>query len=222
MRRRQFTASSLVVATGSTGCLALLDIGDDPEEVVRQFFGALDDGDAEAANELLHDDSPMGTYSKGSLDNLAGLDVTVEGTALLKETGDTAEVRADVRRSNGSESVSMETIVELRTEHGAWKIWAFDRADDSDRTEPLRASAIVDTDPEENTITVQFVANNNVEYVEATVDAEGAPGWEDDGRLEEVGETDTFRAGGDGIYEVTVTAYAGDRSKAILEETVEL
>lgn len=225
MRRRHFVASSAVVATGLTGCMDLLggtDDRDDPEAVVREFVAAMDEGDRKTANDLIHGDSPEGEVSEAEAERTAELEVTLEETELLEENDDTARVRVELTLSDGTNTQTRELIYELRTEDGDWKVWEERSADDSAEPERPQAAVTIDSDTEENTITVKFVANNNADYVEATVDADDAPGWEDDGRLEEVGGTDTFRAGSDGSYPVTVTAHKGDQSAVLLEETVEL
>lgn len=224
MRRRHFVASSAVVATGLTGCMGLLggtDDRDDPEAVVREFVAAMDEGDRKTANDLIHGDSPEGEVSEAEAERTAELEVTLEGTELLEENDDTARVRVELTLSDGTNTQTRELIYELRTEDGDWKIWDESSAGSAE-PDPPQAGASIDSDPEENTITVRFVSNNNADYVEATVDADDAPGWEGDGRLEEVGETDTFHAGSDGSYPVTVTAHKGEQSAVLLEQTVEL
>lgn len=212
------------MVTGLAGCTGLLggeEERGDPEAVVQEFIAALDEGDRETANELIHEESPQGELSEERAEQTGELDLTLEGTELLEETDDTARVRADLSVSDGSERQTTELTFELRTEDGDWKIWDESTAGTPESELP-QAAVTFESDAEANTITVTFVSNKNADYVEATVDADDAPGWEDDGRLEEVGESDTFHAGSDGSYQVTVRGYNGDRSAVLQRMTVDL
>lgn len=223
MRRRTYIASCTVV-TGLAGCTGLLGGGndrDDPEAVVREFIAALDEGDRETANELIHEDSPQGELSEEQAGQTGELDLTVEGTELLQETDDTARVRVELTVSDGSERQTTELTYELRTEDGEWKIWD-ESAAGTPASELPQAAITFESDAEANTITVTLVSNQNADYVQATVDADDAPGWDEDGRLETVGESDTFHAGSDGSYRVTVRGYNGDRSAVLQRMTVDL
>lgn len=223
MRRRQFIASSGVVTAGLAGCTALLgtdDERDDPDTVVRDFVEAMDKGDVDAANELVHEDSPEGEVTEESVAFSDTVDMSVEETEVLEKNDDTAKVRVVVTVSDGSDSQQQESTFELRTQDGEWKIW--EEVDEGGEVDPPQAGVSLDSDSEANTITVTFQYNQDADYVEVTVDADDAPGWEDDGRLEEVGESDTFHTGSDGSYQVTVTAYKGDQSAVLMERNVEL
>lgn len=121
MKRRQYLTASAAVTAGLAGCTGILS--NDPDEVVEQFYQAIDDGDREAANDLIHSDSPQGEISEDEMSDLEEFDVTVEDTEIIDESDDTAEVEAEITVESDGDSSTDETTIELRTEDGDWKVY---------------------------------------------------------------------------------------------------
>lgn len=100
---------------------------DDPEDVVENYFNAIDDGDMDEMESLVHSDSPIqdGFAEDNELNKgfLEGLDITVEDTELVEEDDDTAIVEAETTVVFFGEEVTEVSEVELRTEDGDWRIW---------------------------------------------------------------------------------------------------
>jgi hypothetical protein len=96
---------------------------DDPDEVVEQFYQAIDDGDRGAANDLIHSESPEGEISEEEMSEMGEYDITVEKTEIVEESDDKAEVEAEVTVESDDGSFTDEKTYELRTEDGDWKIY---------------------------------------------------------------------------------------------------
>ena len=121
MNRRQYLAASAAVTAGLAGCTGVLS--DDPDEVVEQFYQAIDDGDRETANDLIHSESPQGEISEDEMSDMEEFDITVEGTEILEESDETAEVEVEMTIESDGDSSTEETTIELRTEDGDWKVY---------------------------------------------------------------------------------------------------
>ena len=125
MQRRKFImAVGAASAAGLAGCLS----GDnDPDDVVEEFYAAMDEGDVDAMNELIHEDSPEGEATEEDFEGSEDFEFTVEETEVLEEDDDVAEVRAKVTFEGefmGEEfEETDEDLIELRTEDGSWKVY---------------------------------------------------------------------------------------------------
>jgi len=68
--RRTFLASIGTAGTiAVAGCSSIPLIGDGPEDVVEQFYTAVQNGDVESANEVFHPESPQYPLSEDDVDN---------------------------------------------------------------------------------------------------------------------------------------------------------
>jgi len=136
MRRRQYLAASTLAVAGLAGCSGVLGdgggAGDGPEATVEAFLEAIDEGDRERANELIHSDSPQGEIEEGDLDESDDFELTVDETELESDDDDTAAVSVEyaVEPTASDDSQSVETTYELRTEDGNWRIWDEASSDD--------------------------------------------------------------------------------------------
>ena len=123
MRRRH-----LLVAT--VGALAIGGCGDvlgedEPAEAVEAYVDALDDGDADAANEMLHPDGEMEPVTDVDLAALEEFDLRVEGAETIEEDDDRAVVEFELALSHPEfGDVPSVGEMELRTDEGEWRIWA--------------------------------------------------------------------------------------------------
>lgn len=71
MNRREFLAAGCCVSvTGAAGCLG--SDGGDPESTVESYFEAVDDNDADAVDELVHDEAPT-SHSEEDLASIGGV-----------------------------------------------------------------------------------------------------------------------------------------------------
>lgn len=124
MQRRKFVmAVGVAGAAGLAGCLS----GDsDPDDVVEEFYAAMDEGDVETMNDLMHEDSEE-EITEEDLEEIEDFDITVEETEILEEDDDAAEVRAEITVEGeflGEEvEETNEETIELRTEDGEWKLY---------------------------------------------------------------------------------------------------
>jgi ketosteroid isomerase-like protein len=124
MHRRHYLAVTATMTAGIAGCTGSLGgSNDSPEGVVERFYTAIDDGDRETANALIHSDSPVGEISEEDMSNYENRDITIERTELLEESDDVAEVRIEVTMETDGNSRTSESTHELRTEDGEWKLY---------------------------------------------------------------------------------------------------
>lgn len=112
------------LTTSLAGCSSLPLIGSDgPDDVVEAFIGAIQDGDREAANDLIHPDSPQGEFSEEEWEEAQGFD-TIEVEILeVEENDDEATVTSEMTVGWDGETMTDETEWVLRTHDGEWKIW---------------------------------------------------------------------------------------------------
>ena len=133
MKRREFLTVAAVSSLAVTGCLHAdedePDEGEgtgDPETTVRSFIEALDAGDAEAVNALIHPDGEVPPLSEGDAEQFGQADWTVEETEITDQTDETATVRS--RLTIGipvpdSEPQTEDVEWELRLRDGEWLVW---------------------------------------------------------------------------------------------------
>ena len=98
----------------------------EPEAVVRTFYEALYAGDAETANELLHNDSSVSGYSQGSLSNLQNYEHKLEGMQRIEDKSDGASVTLTftlVLTDVDGSVQRREEEVEVRLSGEDWKVW---------------------------------------------------------------------------------------------------
>lgn len=121
MNRRSYLGVAATATAALAGCSGVLSSG--PDEVVEQFYQAVDDGDREAANDFIHSESPVGELTEEDMARFEDMDITVESTEVVEESDDTAQVEAELTMESDGES-STETITyELRKEDGDWKLY---------------------------------------------------------------------------------------------------
>lgn len=107
--------------------------GDGPKAVVEEFYAALDDGDIERANSLIHADSPEGELTANSFNQNA--DFTVESVTIPDEESQYSaneydsvqefrpvEIELTVS-ANGNEQTNTVNGVVAKNANGEWKIW---------------------------------------------------------------------------------------------------
>jgi hypothetical protein len=128
MNRRAYLTAIGASTAALAGCTGGLlggggGAGDDPAATVEAFVQALDDGDVERANELIHSESPQGELSESGASAAAEAEITVEETEVLEQSEDEARVRVEITFEQDGQTENSETVYVLRTEDGAWRIW---------------------------------------------------------------------------------------------------
>ena len=101
------------------------DSSSDPEDVVADFYAAMDAGDVDGANALLHEHSPEGELTESELEHSDEFTLTVESTVertvdAADETVVEAEVRVD---EEGEESETHRYELVLRKQDGDWRLY---------------------------------------------------------------------------------------------------
>lgn len=122
---------SVLVAGGSTltvlvaGCLG--DDGDDdsPESVVESFMTAIDAGDRDTIDSLLHPDHRSDTqeFSEDYLNLFESADIEVHETTLLEEEENLARVEVSMTLTTDGSDLSDEPVIVLRPDEDAWLIY---------------------------------------------------------------------------------------------------
>lgn len=105
------------------GALVLAVSGGGPAEVVRKYFGALDRGDTDTAEELTHEDGTPGLFTHAPTgDEDAAL--AVDDTRVTKNTGDEAVVETvlTVASMDSADRTTSTLEVALTAESGDWQI----------------------------------------------------------------------------------------------------
>ena len=149
-RRRVLVASATAILTATAGCTGSVPLLDDgPEETVEAYLEALDDGDADAANEYIHeeslsevqddevgDDITIHAIEERSLESVVEENSDLEGEELASELAtveadvadieselgadDTAHVYVDMESDEYGEA---ETFIFLVEDDGEWLIF---------------------------------------------------------------------------------------------------
>lgn len=122
-----------VIGVGACGLLAgCLAGGDDPAAALEDFLAAYEAGDGEAADEVIHSDSPWRQDEFWLEDDWGGQEesTTVDERTLREESDENATLERTVEWTDGDGREVEEWA--LRTEDGEWKIWEL-RILESDR-----------------------------------------------------------------------------------------
>ena len=147
MKRRTFVAAASSLAVGLAGCSELgtfggnnssLGFGSDggdgsgsgsgrsPAETIRQFYAALDEGDAETAASLIHPEAPdqgEAGFDQEMVQQMADTDLTVEGTELVAQNDTRAVVNTTLSITVNGAPRTNSVNIELRSDGGTWKIY---------------------------------------------------------------------------------------------------
>ncbi|MFB6075360.1 MAG: zinc-ribbon domain-containing protein [Haloarculaceae archaeon] len=127
MSRRALLAGAgggVVVLAGG-GYLAYTQFmggGAGPDGTVEQFVQALNDGDAQQANELIHPNSPLGQVTSSQLQQLQSVGLSVESTSVVSQSGDRATVQASLTLGSQTQT----TTFQLRRSQGEWLLYSSD------------------------------------------------------------------------------------------------
>ena len=102
----------------------------DPVAAVEAFFGALDDGNVDRANELIHPGGDLSEFPEGEAKRMDEGTMEVVETTVVEETDDTATLEGAVLTDTGpvDEPIEVSGTIELRTADGEWKLWEIEVA----------------------------------------------------------------------------------------------
>lgn len=123
--RRHYLGGAAALATAATaGCSGILGGGGgSPEGAVQEFYTALNEGDADSANALLHPDGGADEITQQQADQLSQADFSVDSTEVVEQGDEQAIVEVTVTMSMMGQEETQSSQVELRTHDGQWKIW---------------------------------------------------------------------------------------------------
>lgn len=129
-RRRYLGATAAVLTAATAGCSGVLGGGDggsaSPDAAVEAYIDAMNEGDADAANALLHPDGSATEITEQQAQELSQVEFTVESTEVLEQSDGRADVGMTVTMAFGGEENTNRTTVELRTHDGEWKLYSGD------------------------------------------------------------------------------------------------
>lgn len=95
-----------------------------PAETARAFYEAMAAGDAAAANELLHSESPDDPVTESEAADFESLEGAVEDVTVSSSDETVATVAIELSFDDGSGGRTTSTLdIELRTEDGEWRIY---------------------------------------------------------------------------------------------------
>lgn len=95
-----------------------------PEETVTQYYVALDNGNEEQANGLIHEDSPVSGNSETFISTAEQANLTVREVEIVDQSEDQATVRVTVHIEYDSDDEDTQTVTRtLRKSNGTWKLW---------------------------------------------------------------------------------------------------
>lgn len=131
MRRRQYLGAVVAVGSGIiAGCGSLASFGgpsQDPDEVVEAYFEALNDGDREEAEALLHSESDDLDMSDQEFEFWDGVIIEILDVETVEQEGDGAVVEITWDIESAEEGVTLggdggSTRFTLAIEDGEWRI----------------------------------------------------------------------------------------------------
>jgi len=138
MRRRGYIGALVTVGSGAiAGCGSLASLtgpSKGPDEVVEEFIEALNDGDREEAEALLH--SERGSLRDGQVEEQMWetYDIEVDDTEIVEEDDERAVVDItysldlDIESESVTAGGSTTTRFVLRVDDGEWRIWEVDNS----------------------------------------------------------------------------------------------
>ena len=133
-RRTCLAAIGGGVTTALAGCTSSLPLigSDSPEDVAEEYITAIMEDDREAANELIHPDSPGGEYGEDEWDFIQEFSPDDAEVVEIEENDDQATATVETTYESDGEETTEEGEIELRTHDGEWMIWRNDGEEESE------------------------------------------------------------------------------------------
>ena len=124
-RRSVLTYGAVGAALVGGWYVFVRDSSSDPESVVADYYAAIDTGDVDGVNALLHEDAPQGEVTESDLAYADEFTLTVESTVERSADADDetvveAEVTVD---EEGEESETIREELYLQQQDGDWRIY---------------------------------------------------------------------------------------------------
>lgn len=128
MRRRTVLACCAGLTAGLAGCGGILGSSDggsgDPAAVAESFVEALFTGDAETANDLLHDEAAIDRITESDLEDFRERELRVEETEVVSQQDGAATVavttNGEIAMTAPGESATVRVL--LRRQGGEWRV----------------------------------------------------------------------------------------------------
>lgn len=119
-RRQTLIAGGVGIAALGGGAFVFLG-GRGPKETVTEFFSALDNGNRQKANSMIHPNSPIGEVGQNLFRTFENASFSVQNPRVEDKSGDTATVVATLNAESAGRSTQMTN--NLRKHNGEWKIY---------------------------------------------------------------------------------------------------
>lgn len=135
MQRRSLVTTIACVSAGLAGCTeANFGGGDglgagaatnyDPETVIRNYYTALNDGDAETANSYLHPEAETAEVTEDTVAQAENVELEVTEITTIEESDDEVVVEAMVQTTTAVGANTVAYDITLRRYDSEWKIYA--------------------------------------------------------------------------------------------------
>jgi len=138
MHRRQFIGGSVTVGTVAiAGCTGVL--GGNPEDAAEEYFNALEEGDVDKANEVLHPESEIYPHEEGDFESDFSLSLneinqaTAEGVFESEASDEEVEVATDEEVELFAEEfrrIGEEVVEDTDSDDYAFVIVSYDEGED--------------------------------------------------------------------------------------------
>jgi len=100
------------------------DVDETAEEAIARFIDALNAGDTESVNGMLHPEGRLDEVPEQEGERLADSEISIESTEVVEEEEERAVVRVTlVAVSPEGEETTTEEDWELRVLDGEWRVW---------------------------------------------------------------------------------------------------
>lgn len=126
--RRRFIKGTGAAATvgmaGLAGCSGILGGGGGPKKPIQAYVNAINNGNAQKANNQVHPDATGGEVTEASLSMFESVDFSVQSMSVLENSDGVATVEVTLKASGGGMSETSTSEWEVRQHEGSWLIYS--------------------------------------------------------------------------------------------------